>query len=296
MGSPIDLTDPAVILSEIKRGSDLSVDAAEKGDKVVTDLARRIIELSIADPSLVRDCIENSDDPSLGHEILRLSFDYRNFSVAKDAIQSGVTFQEVLLLADDSDLEKIGSSIYEMYRQCQNTSIIDFFCNQLIGSKSTLRQSIAKEASLYSDTNVASALEANSEVQFGSRKATLRRRRRSRISNPREERKESHFPSPDELFSGRGSSTIIPEVTTGSIASSMKSSILSVETKESIIRRLNATTAYTHNSIANICINYLENKGQSNIIGEVLLIGLVSGCLLGISAGFFIGIILGRIF
>ena len=68
-----------------------------------------------------------------------------------------------------------------------------------------------------------------------------------------------------------------------------------MERKESIIRRLNATTAYTHNSIANICINYLENKG-TNMIGEVLLIGLVSGCLLGISAGFFIGIILGRIF
>lgn len=75
MGSPIDLTDPAVILSEIKRGSDLSVDAAEKGDKVVTDLARRIIELSIADPSLVRDCIENSDDPSLGK---RIFFQYFN--------------------------------------------------------------------------------------------------------------------------------------------------------------------------------------------------------------------------
>ena len=69
MGSPIDLTDPAVILTEIKRGSDLSVDAAEKGDKVVTDLARRIIELSIADPSLVRGCIENSDDPSLGKPV-----------------------------------------------------------------------------------------------------------------------------------------------------------------------------------------------------------------------------------
>lgn len=295
MGSPIDLTDPAVILSEIKRGSDLSVDAAEKGDKVVTDLARRIIELSIADPSLVRDCIENSDDPSLGHEILRLSFDYRNFAVAKDAIESGVTFQEVLLLADDNDLEKIGSSIYEMYRQCQNENIIDFFCNQLIGSKSNLRRSIAKEATLYSDTNIARALEADYEVQFGSRKATLRRRRKSRISEPIEQRKD-RCASPDEHISGRGTSTIIPEVATSSIASSMKSSILSVETKESIIRRLNATTAYTHNSIANICINYLENKAPSNMIGEVLLIGLVSGCLLGISAGFFIGIILGRIF
>merc|ERR1712037_660206 len=295
MGSPIDLTDPAVILSEIKRGSDLSVDAAEKGDKVVTDLARRIIELSIADPSLVRDCIENSDDPSLGHEILRLSFDHRNFAVAKDAIESGVTFQEVLLLADDNDLEKIGSSIYEMYRQCQNENIIDFFCNQLIGSKSNLRRSIAKEATLYSDTNIARALEADYEVQFGSRKATLRRRRKSRISEPIEQRKD-RCASPDEHISGRGTSTIIPEVATSSIASSMKSSILSVETKESIIRRLNATTAYTHNSIANICINYLENKAPSNMIGEVLLIGLVSGCLLGISAGFFIGIILGRIF
>lgn len=296
MGSPIDLTDPAVILSEIKRGSDLSVDAAEKGDKVVTDLARRIIELSIADPSLVRGCIENSDDPSLGHEILRLSFDYRNFSVAKDAIESGVTFQEVLLLADDNDLEKIGSSIYEMYRQCQNENIIDFFCNQLIGSKSPLRRSIAKEATLYSDNHIASALEADSEVQFGSRKATLRRRRKSRISNPLEERRERRYSLPDEHVDGRVSSAIMPEVTTSSVSSSMKSSILSVETKESIIRKLNATTAYTHNSIANICINYLENKGQLTMIGEILLIGLVFGCLLGISAGFFIGIILGRIF
>ncbi|CAG5089952.1 Oidioi.mRNA.OKI2018_I69.PAR.g12413.t1.cds [Oikopleura dioica] len=165
MGSPtIDLSDPAVILSEIKRGTDLSIDAAEKGDKVVTDLARRIIELSIADPSLVRGCIENADDPALGHEILRLSFDYRNFAVAKDAIESGVTFQEVVLLADETDLEKIGSSIYEMYRQFQDENVIDFFCNQLIGSKSMLRRSIAKEASLYSDTILASALERDFEV------------------------------------------------------------------------------------------------------------------------------------
>ena len=84
MGSPIDLTDPAVILSEIKRGSDLSVNAAEKGDKVVTDLARRIIELSIADPSLVRGCIENSDDPSLGKHF----FEYLNFINIKKATKS----------------------------------------------------------------------------------------------------------------------------------------------------------------------------------------------------------------
>ena len=69
-----------------------------------------------------------------------------------------------------------------------------------------------------------------------------------------------------------------------------------VQTKEALIKKLNSTTAYTHNSIANICVNYLENKGQSNAIVDVLVLGLVAGCLLGISAGFFIGIFLGRIF
>jgi len=113
-----------------------------------------------------------------------------------------------------------------MYRQCQNENIIDFFCNQLIGSKSNLRRSIAKEATLYSDTNIARALEADYEVQFGSRKATLRRRRKSRISETIEQRKD-RCASPDEHISGRGTSTIIPEVATSSIASSMKSSILS---------------------------------------------------------------------
>ena len=74
----------------------------------------------------------------LGNEILRISFDYRSFNVAKEAIVFGASLQEILLQCDDLEIEKIGSAIFEMHKQEQE-NVIDFFCNQLIGSKQILK-------------------------------------------------------------------------------------------------------------------------------------------------------------
>ena len=72
---------------------------------------------------------------------MKISFDYRNFDIAKESILCGASLQEIILLCDDKEIEKIGSSIFEMHRRRreEGEDVIDFFCSQLIGSKQMLK-------------------------------------------------------------------------------------------------------------------------------------------------------------
>ena len=71
---------------------------------------------------------------------MKLSFDYGNFEIARQSIESGASLQEVLLLCDDTGVEKIGSRIFEMHKSGRHeTDVISFFCSQLIGSKQILK-------------------------------------------------------------------------------------------------------------------------------------------------------------
>ena len=48
------------------------------------------------------------------NDILRVSFDYRNFEMSKKSILGGASFQSVLLQSHPTQIENIGLAIYQM--------------------------------------------------------------------------------------------------------------------------------------------------------------------------------------
>ena len=48
------------------------------------------------------------------NDILRVSFDYRNFEMSKKSILGGASFQSVLLQSHPTQIENIGIAIYQM--------------------------------------------------------------------------------------------------------------------------------------------------------------------------------------
>ena len=52
----------------------------------------------------------------LANDILRVSFDYRNYEMAKKSITGGASFQSILLQSDSTQIENIGIAIYQMHR------------------------------------------------------------------------------------------------------------------------------------------------------------------------------------
>ena len=152
---------------ELNTRIDIGAVARNMGSKSRVELARRIIEMSGSNPNIVRFCILKDAQNIIGtfylfgikkcknfckltffigNEILKISFDYRNYEIAKESIVSGASLQEIILLCDDKEIEKIGSSIFEMYKRYPSEEdIITFFCNQLIGSKQILKVSFFAE-------------------------------------------------------------------------------------------------------------------------------------------------------
>jgi len=51
---------------------------------------------------------------SSANDILRVSFDYRNFEMSKKSILGGASFQSVLLQSHPTQIENIGIAIYQM--------------------------------------------------------------------------------------------------------------------------------------------------------------------------------------
>jgi len=268
--------DFETLQNELNSRIDIGLVAQKMGAKSRVELARNIIEMSGSNPKIVRFCILKDSHNIIGNEILKISFDYRNFEIAKESILCGASLQEIILLCDDKEIEKIGSSIFEMHRRrrAEGDDVIDFFCGQLIGSKQMLKQAIAKEALLHGDVELGARLESESEVIFGSRRATLRKRFR---------------PFPHTQSVPVSLSHAVPrsenaETTRESPLSFLRS--LRPEDTAELQKRLKTTTMITTNTVSNLCVNFLANQPLTAV--DVLLMGVIVGVIVGIFVGVFV--------
>ena len=66
-------------------------------------------------PNRLRNC-PFGNEMFLANDILRVSFDYRNYEMAKKSILGGASFQSILLQSDSTQIENIGIAIYQMHR------------------------------------------------------------------------------------------------------------------------------------------------------------------------------------
>ena len=125
-----------------------------------TEIARKIIELSFRHSALIDICVRNGkgklgnylwfllflnllpykNNDSFGNtwgfnpyflanDILRVSFDYRNYEMAKKSITGGASFQSILLQSDSSQIENIGIAIYQMHRYYSGKSRVCSYLN-----------------------------------------------------------------------------------------------------------------------------------------------------------------------
>ena len=82
-----------------------------------TEIARKIIETSRHNPSLIDGCMkERSASGPLANEMLKTSFYYRDYGMARKLIESGASLQSVLLQSGEGDIKTIGTAIYQMHK------------------------------------------------------------------------------------------------------------------------------------------------------------------------------------
>lgn len=143
------------------------------------------------------------------------------------------------------------------------------------------QQAIAKEALLHGDYDLGKELESDTEIIFGSRRATLRKRfpRRDpvvihptpRLTNPTQRHHTEHMQKPLDQSQIPSSSSI-----------SFFDSLKVTDTTE-LQRQLNNTTAITTTTVSNLCINFLANQPLTPM--DVMLMGVIVGVIVGIVVG-----------
>merc|ERR1712131_195573 len=90
-----------------------------------SEIARKRIELSFRHSALIDICVRNGKG-KLANDILRVSFDYRNYEMAKKSITGGASFQSILLQSDSTQIENIGIAIYQMHRYYSGKIVIPY--------------------------------------------------------------------------------------------------------------------------------------------------------------------------
>jgi len=248
-----------------------------------TEIARKIIETSRANPALLDSCTERSSSGPLANEMLKTSFYYRDYGMARKLIESGASLQSVLLQSGEGDIRTIGTAIYQMHKyRTADDDVISFFLDNVIGSttKLEIKRAIAGEAVLFNDHTCASsyacAIDRAKTTQIGqSRRAqSLKKRRRISIKDT--------LPDISELESNHPS--------TSSPSSSSTSSIdhRKLSTSRTLIEVLNKTNTITQSVTENIYLNLTNGNPLTSSDTVALVIGAscvggMFGFLLGVS-------------
>jgi len=127
---------------------------------------------------------------------------------------------------------------------------------------------------LHGDYQLGKQLESDTEINFGSRRATLRKRFPRRIPD------DDHFPPPT-IKPAAAVPQKLPSSSSISFFDSFK-----VTNQADFQRQLNATTAITTTTVSNLCVNFLTNQPLTPV--DVLLMGVIVGVIVGIVVGVFV--------
>ena len=72
-----------------------------------TEIARKIIETSRSNPGLIQGCTNQRMIGPLTNEILKTSFYYRDYEMARNLIESGASLQSVLLQSGEVSIYSV---------------------------------------------------------------------------------------------------------------------------------------------------------------------------------------------